>query len=464
MAQKTPRNKRHLLLKICFPLSVLMAVTMVFSSALNLTSLSLDLSSNTTISFAAIPEEAVRVDRTAVAVISSLPIFLAPLSFLYFFIYWHRDDRTHLRSTILLALSTVNIAITAAGVAVAETSRGVLDIETALRLRPDVTAEQVQGGYDNWLTSTLRNTKAAFVAAVLDGIVRTGAVTFWLWLLPPQYRLPNRYEPVIHGRKKKRQAAAGDHSGSYVELVDRSEATTATATALPDTYAEIFNRHEKHWRDSRKKSTSRKSSPRNTQSSNDGAATASVPRKNAAPLLGGPRLEPSVRYWAVGRRRSSRKFYLGFLLLVTVFCDLFEAGSYIPARIYDLQCPWYCHAGFVYPWLLTAWAITVAVLVRRRIPLDDTALLLGRRLDLFLWPALMAICILGLAVGAARLPLSFSSSPPNPYPEGTPQHAAWEAVDGLQTVPFPFFMLLIVSFCAARVFVKERGISGRRLV
>lgn len=312
MAGQKIRNKRHLLLKICLPLSGLFTVGMFFASLSVLWSSFLFIHPNQ--------------DTTAIKTLTSVAIAFAPLSFGYFLIFWHRDDKTYLRSAILIGLAVAGVALTVVGLDVGKASSKIpLDVEAALRIRPDLTADDLRNGYEQWLHVTSQGFGAMFVLAVLDSIIRIVAVAFWLWLLPQRWRLPNRYEPVIHA--KNRQVVAGDTSGSYIELFDRSEAQPGSLDA-------ISRAHEKHWRRLREERTLDETQP----SSND---VKSMPaHRRQAISREGPQFEHVVRYWESQKKQMSRSFVSLLVFVVTVFIAVYETAIYGITRSYDLECSW----------------------------------------------------------------------------------------------------------------------------
>ncbi|KAI0118883.1 hypothetical protein GGR51DRAFT_498076 [Nemania sp. FL0031] len=312
-------------------------------------------------SFYDIPDGPVRSKVIAAVSVGVLLLVTLWVESIHFAVFFHRDDHVYRRCTIQAGLSAALIVL-----AVVRQVLGTqlvtmpVAFDTTTTKRPDLTAEQFNAAYGSWRDFVISDTGLiAFAVAVVNASFHVIVLVFWLWLLPARHRLPNRYEPVID---PKRRRLVGNRNESGYELV-------ATAGSGDIGVLEgVFQEHEQARHSNG--NSSLKAPQKATQESSKVSTSSS-----------GPQFDPIVRYWMVNPLLDGGWFFTAVFLLFFVYDSIVEIVVYILTKTYKLRCNWYCYLAIAYPWPIIAWAISIAILVRMRVPFDRRISAKGPRLD-----------------------------------------------------------------------------------
>ncbi|KAI0435175.1 hypothetical protein F5Y09DRAFT_106102 [Xylaria sp. FL1042] len=281
---------------------------------------------------------------------------------LHFVIFFHRDNRVHRRCVIQAGLSVVLIVFS---VVLKVTNDELVTIpsifDTSMTNRPELTTEQFSAAYSSWRDSVISHTVLIVLAvAIVDAAIHIIILVFWLWLLPARHRLPNRYEPVIEPKKRKRVVGSNAHS-SY-ELVN---ITNSSVNAGP--LELVFREHE------RIRLSYRNNSSSPPQNSVQGPFSASISSR-------GPQFDPIVRYWMVNPLRDG-DWHVTAVFIIFFFVDpILEIIFYSLTKTYGLRCRWYCYLSFAYPWPIVLWMVVIVILLRMKVPFNRRIFSKGPRL------------------------------------------------------------------------------------
>ncbi len=187
-----------------------------------------------------LPEGRLRDVAGRMFAINACQITAASVNVIYFVLFWHRNDRTHLRSGISLGLSVVAVAFASINLALqSDLAKAPLDREEILRRRPELTTSQLDEMYGSWLKAFRLNSRQPFVLNTIMAVIQMAAIAFWLWFLPARCRLPNRYLPVVTTTGWWRGSAKEGLLYSQISLVDNPDASSTGPLAA------IFDEHEK---------------------------------------------------------------------------------------------------------------------------------------------------------------------------------------------------------------------------
>lgn len=218
---KKKRNPRHTLLEICLPLSLTLSFIKIIAPV------AAWIAQTTTPNFASLflnypSDDAFRSLFCAVLGAQMGYIALAILQAWNFLVVWHRKDSTVRRSVIvvlgdvlLVALAAINIPLVNSMRAAQPSKDEILEAFPGLDL---------DGGgraiLDRGVTHTFPSQARVMISLVcIDAAVHVAAIAFWHWLLPPVWRFPAHYEPLVQKRKHGRSSVVG--GGSEVELVEQ---------------------------------------------------------------------------------------------------------------------------------------------------------------------------------------------------------------------------------------------------
>ncbi|KAI0166557.1 hypothetical protein GGR57DRAFT_29773 [Xylariaceae sp. FL1272] len=273
-------------------------------------------------------------------------------SCVHFLVFFHRDDSVHRRAAIQ-TIFAVTVVVLAAWMKV--TGDGVttlpLVIDMPMTNRSDVTTEQFVSVYNSWRDFVITQTGLiSFLACIIVSGFHFVVILLWVWLLPPRYRLPNNYVPVVKPRRW-RTLASSKRSHSCYELVQ------TTGLAVSGRLEEVYQDHEQ----------SRRSTLKNSLKKQQNAIRAVSATKNAST---GPQFEPVVRYWMLNPLRGGLWVISAAFLVFFTLSMVLEPVFYILTRAHDLRCQWDCYLSFVYPYPVALWAGFVTSLLRLRIPFN----------------------------------------------------------------------------------------------
>jgi hypothetical protein len=155
-------------------------------------------------------------------------IVLAALQGWNFLVIWHRKNHGKRRSMLVAAADVLLIALAVADVG---------SVESMLAAAPS--KADVQATFPNMAVDDDRlvffeklgidfhtSSRGSLALACIDAAIHASAIAFWHWLLPPVWRFPDTFEPVVREKRKKRVPGilAGDSDSSppsSVELTDQ---------------------------------------------------------------------------------------------------------------------------------------------------------------------------------------------------------------------------------------------------
>lgn len=236
--KKSQRNWRHWLLLLCVPLTLLLGSLDVLRSITFLwSSTEATLSESKTASFSFIDELSGDLPLIAnkIIVIEACHVAAAGMNLTYFVLFWHRNDRTYLRSIVALGLSSIAIALNFASLPLKdELALLPLDVSAILSHRPDLKGPLLHELHNTWLQG-FTEIRYSLLYSVPATVIQAAAVAFWVCLLPARCRLPNRYEPVI---KLARRRFTKEQNHTQIEL-DQTDAPNVGPIAA------VFEEHEK---------------------------------------------------------------------------------------------------------------------------------------------------------------------------------------------------------------------------
>lgn len=224
---KKKRNPRHILLKICLPLSFILSFIKLVppfvawisqATPPSFSSLFLNYPSN----------DAFRSLFRAVLGVQVGYMLLTILQAWNFLVVWHRKDSTVRRSVVLAAGDLVLVAAAVANMLLVKSMRAAQPSnEEILEAFPDLdldeNGEEILG---RGVTHTFPSNARAILALVcIDAAVHVAAITFWHWLLPPVWRFPVHYEPLVQKPRGGKYSAVG--GSSEVELTEQLPTETS---------------------------------------------------------------------------------------------------------------------------------------------------------------------------------------------------------------------------------------------
>jgi len=148
---------------------------------------------------------------------------LAPLQVVNFLIVWPRKNHGARRSALVVAGDLLLIALT--------TVQSSL-IESTIAVAPSAEDDLSAAALEVFARSFHGFTWSFMALVSLDAAVHASAMAFWHWLLPPVWRFPNHFEPVVRedGRKRVPGVRPGEDD-SPVELAELSSLSCQTSLA-----------------------------------------------------------------------------------------------------------------------------------------------------------------------------------------------------------------------------------------
>ena len=219
---KKPRNPRHTVLKFSLPLSFLLSfMKLVVPAVTWITQASPSFFSSLFLNY---PSDAVfRSLFRAVLGVQVAFMLLAILQAWNFLVVWHRKDSTVRRSVVvvsgdllLVAVAAVNVQLVKSMRAAQPTAEEVLEAVPDLEL--DVNGKET---LERGVTIAFPSNARAIISLVcIDAAVHVAAISFWHWLLPPGWRFPVYYEPLVREKGKRESRTVGGGSPE-VELVEQ---------------------------------------------------------------------------------------------------------------------------------------------------------------------------------------------------------------------------------------------------
>jgi len=159
------------------------------------------------------------------------------LNTIYFSVFWHRIDRTRLRSGIALALASISVVLASARLpATGKLSFSPLDLQSIRDNNSTPTIDSIDDALRNWLDTLRFCSRLQFGASAGLWLIQAVAVAFWVRFLPDYCRYPNRYRPVKDTKSGKPRAKVRDEeSASLAEASSRP----------PGPLAALFEEHER---------------------------------------------------------------------------------------------------------------------------------------------------------------------------------------------------------------------------
>ncbi|KAI1423829.1 hypothetical protein F5Y12DRAFT_785770 [Xylaria sp. FL1777] len=362
VATKTKALKwRQWVLVLTVPLALIDTI-FIISALTNFSNYSNDNSEK--FSFYDLPDGLVRSKIITAASLEVVMLAFLWADTIYSVLLFHHDDRVHRRCVIQASLSVVVIVLAAALKAVGnEIATLPSTFDTSATRRPELTAEQFSAAYGSWRDSVISTSGLiSFIIAIIDAAIHAIVIVFWLWLLPARHRLPNRYEPVIEARKRKR--VVGNSIRSSYELVDTADRVGTGPLEV------VFQEHE-----------------RTRLLNRNNLSAAQKPVKEPFQLSassGGPQFDPPVRYWMVNPLREGVRDIIFVFIVFFFYHPAFEIVLYSLTKTKGLRCPWYCYLAFAFPWPIVLWMIIIIVLLRMKVPFNRRVFAKGPRLDVLI--------------------------------------------------------------------------------
>ena len=219
---KKKRNPRHTVLKICLPLSLILSfVKLVVPFVAWISQASPPYFSSLFLNYPS--DDVFRSLFRAVLGVQVGYMILAILQAWNFLVVWHRKDSTIRRSVVVAAGDLLLIAIAAINMQLIISMRDAQPSkEQILQAFPDIDLDNNGSEMlDRGVTHTLPSNARAIIALVcIDAAVHVAAISFWHWLLPPVWRFPVRYEPLVRQKGRKESRTLGG-SSSEIELVEQ---------------------------------------------------------------------------------------------------------------------------------------------------------------------------------------------------------------------------------------------------
>lgn len=216
---KKQRNTRHTVLKSCLPLSALLCFAKLMVSVF-----SWAMTENADVCLNYPSDDHFRSRFRAVLGVQVPCMVLAALQAWNFLIVWHRKNHSIRRSLLVAAGDSVLIILSAVNVSLVESMRAAApSAEDIIEEFPDLERDHRATYLERRLTRSFPSQSIAFLSLVcVDVAIHVSAMAFWHWLLPPVWRFPEHYEPVIReGKGKKDVFEMVRGSSSQVELVEQ---------------------------------------------------------------------------------------------------------------------------------------------------------------------------------------------------------------------------------------------------
>jgi hypothetical protein len=155
-------------------------------------------------------------------------IVLAALQSWNFLVVWHRRNHGKRRSMLVAAADVLLIALAAADVGLVESmlaaAPSTADVQATF---PNMAVDDDRLVYFEKLGIDFhRSSGGSLALACIDAAIHASAIAFWHWLLPPVWRFPDNFEPVIREKRNKRapeMLVGGSDSSppSSVELTEQ---------------------------------------------------------------------------------------------------------------------------------------------------------------------------------------------------------------------------------------------------
>ncbi|KAI1802158.1 hypothetical protein F4811DRAFT_530776 [Daldinia bambusicola] len=374
-------NKRHLVLKICVPISITLNAIKALVICLDFASwwsiLLQESRANADITTFAAPRDILDRDvRHALGNIVILLIVQVPttiLHMIYFVFFWHHKGKTYRRSAILAALGTLGVILASAVLGLSQTAaRKPIDVDKTLQLYPKLTARQVQEEYDSFMQSLSMSAQFILAASIIDALVQDIIIAFWIWLLPPYWRIPDQYEPVVVNKSAKKHRLEGVSYSYLAEVEDRTDIPEKSLAAL-------FRVHENIRIIERTKPLDNSNENQSTDTTNPLPAPGTASGSSS-----GPRFNPAVYYWARKYNSHGLKYFLWFAGILELVLFALKVSAFSLSWTNGLWLRWSSILGLCSASIIVVLLVTLAVLIRRRITLDYK-LFGGIRLDILLY-------------------------------------------------------------------------------
>ncbi|KAI1473950.1 hypothetical protein F4774DRAFT_402325 [Daldinia eschscholtzii] len=360
-------NKRHLLLKICVPISITLNVIKILVICLDFASwwsvlLPESRADSDITRFVAprdIPDKDVRHTFGNIIILLIVQVPTSILHMLYFVLFWHRKGKTYRRSAILAVLGAVGVILAGAVLGLSQiAAEKPIDIDRTLQLYPKLTAQHIEEEYDGFTQSLLMSAQFVLAASIVDALVQGVIIAFWVWLLPPYWRIPDQYEPVVVNRTKKQQRLEGVSYSYLSEMEDRSH--------MPDnSLAALFREHEKL-------RILERSKPLDNSEENQSADVADplLAPGTASESSSGPQFNPAVYYWAKKYNSHGLKYFLWFAGILELALFALKVSAFTLSWSNNLWLRWSSILGLFSACLVVVLLFALAFSIRRRIPLD----------------------------------------------------------------------------------------------
>jgi hypothetical protein len=173
------------------------------------------------------PSQDFRAQFRAVLGVEITSIVFTALQAWNFLVVWHRRNHGKRRSMLVAAADVLLIAFAVANVGLAESMIAAAPSRTDFQATlPDLAVDDYRLKLFDKLDSDFRrSSRGSLVLACIDAAIHASAIAFWHWLLPPVWRFPDNFEPVVREKRKKRVPGmlAGDSDSSPSSSVELTE-------------------------------------------------------------------------------------------------------------------------------------------------------------------------------------------------------------------------------------------------
>ena len=164
-------------------------------------------------------------------VLAVLMAILSPVCSIAFFTLIFRREATYTGTILVIAVTTISIVVAAIVLALQILIQPSLDMQTILKIRPDLTSEDVLTAWRN-STTRLAYTLFAFILFLVTGGFQIMAVSA-RHLISSRTRLPKQFQPFVI-EKHKRKSAIGEPEASTL-------GTELVASVEPGPLARMFD-------------------------------------------------------------------------------------------------------------------------------------------------------------------------------------------------------------------------------
>lgn len=215
---KKQRHPRHTVLKFCLPVSALLCLIKLCPLVLNW------LNHDLLLLLSHPSNDGLRFRLRAILGVQVSSMVVAALQAWNFLVFWHRKNNGIRRSISVVVGDLLLIILSAFNVFLVKPLRTAAPkAEDLLQTFSDLETDDRAKSLERTLIKVLPLRSRFLIFAVLiDVATHASAIAFWHWLLPPRWRFPNHYEPLVREKKKESNILSiADGVGVQLELIGR---------------------------------------------------------------------------------------------------------------------------------------------------------------------------------------------------------------------------------------------------